>query len=49
MIGAALILTKQWSGQGVFNVEQFNPDPYMAMLNQWGLPWKETFKPVLVK
>jgi saccharopine dehydrogenase (NAD+, L-lysine-forming) len=49
MIGAALILTKQWKGEGVFNVEQFNPDPYMAMLNEWGLPWKENFKPVLVK
>jgi saccharopine dehydrogenase (NAD+, L-lysine-forming) len=49
MIGAALILTKQWSGQGVFNMEQFNPDPYMELLNKWGLPWKETFKPVLIK
>lgn len=49
MIGAALILTKQWSGEGVFNMEQFNPDPYMDLLNKWGLPWKETFAPVLIK
>ena len=49
MIGAALILTKQWSGQGVFNMEQFNPDPYMDLLNKWGLPWKETFKPLIIK
>lgn len=49
MIGAALILTKQWSGQGVFNMEQFNPDPYMDLLNKWGLPWKENFKPLIIK
>ena len=41
MIGAALMLTGQWQGAGVFNVEQLNPDPFMAMLNQWGLPWHE--------
>jgi saccharopine dehydrogenase (NAD+, L-lysine-forming) len=48
MIAAALILTKQWTGTGVFNVEQMNPDPYMAMLNQWGLPWKEHHDPILM-
>ena len=49
MIGAMLIVTKQWTGHGVFNVEQFNPDPFMDLLNKWGLPWKESFKPTLVK
>jgi saccharopine dehydrogenase (NAD+, L-lysine-forming) len=39
MIGAAMILTGAWKGQGVFNIEQFDPDPFMAMLNQHGLPW----------
>jgi saccharopine dehydrogenase (NAD+, L-lysine forming) len=48
MIAAALILTQQWTGAGVFNVEQMNPDPYMAMLNQWGLPWKEHHNPILM-
>lgn len=48
MIGATLIVTKQWIGEGVFNVEQFNPDPFMALLNQWGLPWKESFDPKLI-
>ena len=24
---------------GVFNVEEFDPDPYMEALNKWGLPW----------
>lgn len=40
MIGAAMILKGQWKGQGVFNMEQFNPDPFMDMLNEHGLPWK---------
>ncbi|GGB69676.1 saccharopine dehydrogenase family protein [Blastomonas aquatica] len=40
MIGAAMILTGKWTGQGVFNMEQFDPDPYMDMLNKHGLPWQ---------
>ena len=40
MIGAALILTGQWQGEGVFNMEQLDPDPFMDMLGQHGLPWK---------
>ncbi|CAN5360865.1 saccharopine dehydrogenase family protein [soil metagenome] len=39
MIGAALMLTGAWKGQGVFNIEQFDPDPFMEMLNTQGLPW----------
>jgi saccharopine dehydrogenase (NAD+, L-lysine-forming) len=40
MIGAALILTGQWQGAGVFNMEQLDPDPFMDMLNRHGLPWQ---------
>lgn len=40
-IGAMMMLTGEWKGEGVFNVEQFNPDPFMALLNTEGLPWKE--------
>ncbi|MFD1765773.1 saccharopine dehydrogenase family protein [Sphingorhabdus buctiana] len=40
MIGAALIVKGLWRGHGVFNMEQFNPDPFMDMLNQHGLPWQ---------
>jgi saccharopine dehydrogenase (NAD+, L-lysine-forming) len=40
MIGAALMLTGAWRGEGVFNIEQFDPDPYMEMLNRHGLPWQ---------
>ena len=39
MIGAALVLTGKWSGKGVFNMEQMDPDPFMDMLNAHGLPW----------
>jgi saccharopine dehydrogenase (NAD+, L-lysine-forming) len=40
MIGAAMILTGAWAGEGVFNMEQFDPDPFMDMLNEHGLPWQ---------
>lgn len=48
MIGAMLMLKGIWKGEGVFNMEQFDPDPFMEALNKWGLPWKEDFNPVLV-
>ena len=28
-----------WDKDGVFNIEEFDPDPFMDMLNQYGLPW----------
>jgi saccharopine dehydrogenase (NAD+, L-lysine forming) len=48
MIGAALMLTGAWTGEGVFNMEQMDPDPFMDMLNAQGLPWqvKELAGPV---
>jgi len=39
MIGAAMMLSGKWRGEGVFNMEQFDPDPFMDMLNENGLPW----------
>ncbi len=41
MIGAMMMLTGQWSGKGVYNVEEFDPDPFMEQLNKHGLPWHE--------
>lgn len=42
MIGAMLMLTnEEWLKPGVFNVEELNPDPFMDLLNQHGLPWNE--------
>jgi saccharopine dehydrogenase (NAD+, L-lysine-forming) len=43
MIGAMMFLKGEWSGAGVFNVEEFNPDPFMDALNKYGLPWHEVF------
>lgn len=48
MIGAMMLVTGTWKGAGVFNVEEFDPDPYMAALNRWGLPWKVDESPALV-
>lgn len=40
MIGAAMVMQDIWTGTGVFNIEQFDPDPFMAMLTDHGLPWQ---------
>jgi len=48
MIGAMLIMNGTWKKAGVFNIEEFDPDPFMEALNKWGLPWVEDFNPVLV-
>lgn len=48
MIGAMMVMQDTWKNTGVFNVEEFDPDPYMEALNQWGLPWKVDENPVLV-
>lgn len=40
MIGTMLMLEKKWFQPGVWNMEQFNPDPFMKLLNQYGLPTK---------
>ncbi|MFA6173259.1 MAG: saccharopine dehydrogenase family protein [Kiritimatiellales bacterium] len=40
MIGAKLMMSGIWKGQGVFNMEQQDPDPFMDELNRCGLPWK---------
>ncbi len=41
MIGAMLFLQGKWKQAGVFNVEEFNPDPFMEELSKHGLPWHE--------
>jgi len=40
MIGAKLMLEKVWYKKGVWNMEEFDPDPFMQELNSQGLPWK---------
>ena len=41
MLGAMMVLTGKWCGKGVFNVEEFNPDPFMEKIGEFGLPWNE--------
>lgn len=40
MIGAKLMLGGIWSGKGVFNMEQLDPDPFMQEMMEQGLPWQ---------
>lgn len=40
MIGAKMMLEGKWKKPGVWNMEQFDPDPFMADLNSYGLPWE---------
>ena len=49
MIGAGMILKGLWKKPGVYNIEEFDPDPFMEELNKWGLPWIEDFNPTLIK
>jgi saccharopine dehydrogenase (NAD+, L-lysine-forming) len=41
MIGAKMILEGNWKRPGVWNMEQCDPDPFMADMNLYGLPWHE--------
>ena len=40
-IGAMMFITGEWRKPGVYNVEEFNPDPFLEQLTKQGLPWKE--------
>ena|SRR5690554_654168 len=40
MIGAKMMVEGKWIKPGVWNIEQFDPDPFMDDMNQYGLPWK---------
>jgi saccharopine dehydrogenase (NAD+, L-lysine-forming) len=42
-IGAIMFMKGLWNKPGVFNVEEFDPDPFMEQLNKKGLPWHELF------
>jgi saccharopine dehydrogenase (NAD+, L-lysine forming) len=43
MLGAKLMLTGVWKHPGVFCLEQLDPDPFMAEIGGYGLPWTEVF------
>jgi saccharopine dehydrogenase (NAD+, L-lysine forming) len=39
VIGAKMIMTGEWKGKGVFNLEQLDPDPFMRDMDKYGLSW----------
>lgn len=41
MTGAMMFLTGKWVKPGVHNVEEFDPDPFLAEVARQGLPWHE--------
>jgi len=41
MLGAKLMATEVWFKPGVWNVEEFDPDPFMEQVGAYGLPWVE--------
>ncbi len=43
MTGAMMFLKGLWKKPGVHNVEEFDPDPFLDVLNKQGLPWHEQF------
>ena len=43
MAGAMMFLKGIWKKPGVWNVEDFDPDPFLQVLNEQGLPWHEEF------
>lgn len=49
MIGAMMVMQGIWQKPGVYNIEEFDPDPFMDALNKWGLPWKISENPDLVE
>ena len=49
MCGALMLLTGKWTKTGVHTVEEFDPDPFLAALDQYGLPRSESYDPVIVE
>jgi saccharopine dehydrogenase (NAD+, L-lysine forming) len=41
VIGSLMVVNEFWKQPGVFNVEQFDPNPFMELLGPLGLPWHE--------
>nr|WP_321299026.1 saccharopine dehydrogenase family protein [uncultured Sphaerochaeta sp.] len=39
-LGASLVARGVWNRSGVNNMEQFDPDPFLAELGPMGLPWE---------
>ncbi len=40
-VGARMMLEGKWMRPGVWNMEQMDPDPFLKVLGEQGLPWQE--------
>lgn len=40
-LGGLMMVQGKWKQAGVFNVEEMDPDPFLAKLGAMGLPWHE--------
>lgn len=40
MIGSKMVVEGKWREPGVWNVEQLDPDAFLADMNKYGLPWQ---------
>ncbi len=38
-VGAAMMVTGKWNRAGVHNIEELDPEPFLELLAQHGLPW----------
>jgi saccharopine dehydrogenase (NAD+, L-lysine-forming) len=47
MLGAKMMVEGKWMKPGVYNVEEFDPDPFMHEIGNYGLPWQEEINPKL--
>jgi saccharopine dehydrogenase (NAD+, L-lysine-forming) len=43
MLGSKLLLESIWKKPGVYNVEEFDPEPFMTQIGGYGLTWNETW------
>lgn len=48
MCGALMLLSGKWNMTGVHTVEEFDPDPFLEALCQYGLPYRENHSPEIV-
>ena len=48
MIGTVFVISGIWNKRGTLTTDEFDPDPYMDMLTQYGLPWVVEENPVVV-
>lgn len=48
MLGALLVMEGPWRRAGVYNVEQFDPLPFLELIGEYGLPWAKTDSPAVI-